>query len=436
MRRGALLLMVWSAGWAVALGQGGQGPAAPARPAGEGRTGAGPEAPAPPENLRTFDPQEVRLDWNNRRWQLVAGQTVLKDFGFREQEARQALRLIQELHLNQYGTVGTARPVLEYWLSDGHPPARLSSGVRTLPLDPGGLRLEQYQGQWCLCDAQRVLFAFGTDAEEARQALAVLRKYGFNEVGVLGQVTLSMMVFAHTSVDPAGTLPDRHMASPHIPNPQRPAPARLNLPKTPAPDPGLVTPAVAPLAVPNASPANRHQPAGFWREEPQIAGRPHPPATAPPPAAGAPQRVTFDWRRVDVRQENARWVLTAGGTPLANFGTDQYSARLALSAVRHYRFTEQWRLADGFTYFLSTGQAPRGLMLGLTAQEFRPDDLTVRQVDDRYALCEGPRAVIPLGANPDDARALLDVIRRNRFDRLCRLGAEGPGGLTFLVRSQ
>src|SRR5262245_37386430 len=75
-----------------------------------------PDAQAPRESLVNFDPQQVRIGWNNRRWQLVHQGHVLKDFGLCEQDARTAFGLIHELGLTQLGTVGTPQPVMEYWL--------------------------------------------------------------------------------------------------------------------------------------------------------------------------------------------------------------------------------------------------------------------------------------------------------------------------------
>ena len=42
------------------------------------------------ETLRNFDPAALTLSWNNRRWQLVHHNEVLKDFGSREHDARLA----------------------------------------------------------------------------------------------------------------------------------------------------------------------------------------------------------------------------------------------------------------------------------------------------------------------------------------------------------
>ncbi|MFO0925761.1 MAG: hypothetical protein U0736_01830 [Gemmataceae bacterium] len=35
-----------------------------------------------------------------------------------------------------------------------------------------------------------------------------------------------------------------------------------------------------------------------------------------------------------------------------------------------------------------------------------------------------------------DARQLLDAIKRNRYDRLCRIGTPGQEAMTFLVRTR
>src|SRR5271166_4217280 len=60
----------------------------------------------PREDLMPFEGREVQVVWDDYRWQIMAGDRVLKDFGRHEEEARQALRLIQELGLTQRGTVG------------------------------------------------------------------------------------------------------------------------------------------------------------------------------------------------------------------------------------------------------------------------------------------------------------------------------------------
>jgi hypothetical protein len=430
---------------------------------------------------------------------LLPSGEVLKDFR-RESEARQALRLIQQLGLNQHGTVGTPAPVLEYWLHDGQAPHQMGHGLRLLPLASAGLRVEHINGQWYLRDPQRVLFNFGARVEDARQALTVLRKYGFTQVGVLGPGAPAMLVplapngmalvgqgavppptaiTAEPGPGPAagtaaaaaeqGALPapaapgtpatagpslpngrvtstGRHLDEPRFSRQAQPppgAPPPVQPKGTPSPLAGIVTPAVPSLAPPGVRPAHKEQ--GFtWRTTPHFG-----PATGPNGVATA-ERVPFDWRQVQLRQEDGGWALQAGSLVLARFGASQFEARQALAAIRHYRFTEQWRIGGdkpSFTYFLASGQAPRGLMMGLSGQAFVPDALAVRQVQGHWSLCAGERVVVRLGQRQEEARNLLEVIKRNRFDRLCQLGVPGPDlqpvsvptgevpGLTFLVRS-
>ncbi len=143
--------------------------------------------PAPPaEHISTFALDHAFVDWSFQGWKVSADGATLKDFGRNETEARQALRLIRDLRLNQHGVIGGPAPSLEYWLSDGKPPQGPAAGLRVLPIDAASLRVEQTQNQWVLRDDRRVLFSFGSSQADARQAQAVIRKYGFTQVGTVG----------------------------------------------------------------------------------------------------------------------------------------------------------------------------------------------------------------------------------------------------------
>jgi hypothetical protein len=149
--------------------------------------------------------------------------------------------------------------------------------------------------------------------------------------------------------------------------------------------------------------------------------------------------VPFDWRQARVREEDGSWKLTVGHCVLADLGPQQDDARLALAALRHYRFTEQYRLGGPspiFTFFLVNGQPPLGMMFGLGGQAFQPQHLKAEAVGDRWALCEGDRVLALFGDKPDEARQLLEIIQRYQFDHLCHVGAPGGAGMTFLVRDR
>jgi hypothetical protein len=379
---------------------------------------------APPEHLTAFVNGLARLDWSSEGWRLTTGAATLKDFGRRESDARQALRLIRELRLNQHGTIGGQAPSLEYWLADGQPPRGPATGLHTLPIDGASLRVEQTQTQWVLRDNQRVLFNFGNEQSDARQALAVIRKYGFTEVGSVNPAAPSMVVFF--------AQPDA-VSTANLHSGRSRDPARLTgAPDKPAPDPLL--------------PAGR-----LLAQHPGVvASAPVAPAVPPLWQVGlsgnslsatsqTPDRTPFDWRQVQLRKEDGGWKLAAGSCVLADFGADEHAARLGLSAVQYYRFTERRQVGGEsarFTYFLVGGQPPRGAMFGADGQPFQLNRLQVRQIEGRWTVCDGDQPLVEMGDKAEEANQVLDLIRRQQVDRLCRLGAADGRGMTFLVRSR
>ncbi len=381
------------------------GPAPPAAPAIPGKTFA-----PPPESIRSFETDHAFADWSFQGWKISADGTTIKDFGRSEADTRQGLRLIRDLHLNQRGVIGGSTPSVEYWLSDGKPPQGPSSGLRVLPIDGASLRVDQTEGQWVLRDDRRVLFGFGQKEMDARQTLTVVQKYGFNEVGTVGAGTPSMMVF-FAQTDPASAAPTAHPAAPTTGPAVDPAsPAAKALAKHTGFD-ALQVPAVMPL-----------RGAAFS-------------SNGASPTADTSDRVPFDWRQVQLKKDNGAYKLAAGSFTLADFGGDEYAARLGLSAVSYYRFTEQHQ-AGGVTYYLSAGQAPRGLMFGTDGQAFEPDRLAVRPIDGRWAVCVGDVPLTPPSDSPEAANGLLAVIQQHHFDRLCRLGSADGKGMTFFVKSR
>jgi hypothetical protein len=376
---------------------------------------------APPEQMTSFVTGGVHVDWSREEWRLAVGAATLKNFGRREADARQALRLIRDLRLNQHGTIGGQTPSLEYWLADGQPPRGPVTGLHTLPIDGASLRVEQTQTQWVVRDNQRVLFNFGEEQDDARQALAVIRKYGFTDVGVINPAAPSMMVFFAQPAAVANVAPAPS-------NKARPPEA----PAKPAPDP--------------LSPAGR-----LLAQHPGVvANSPVAPAVPPLRQVGlssntlsatsqTPDRTPFDWRRVQLWKEDGAWKLAAGSCVLADFGADEHAARLGLSAVQYYHFTERCQIGGAsarFSYFLVAGQPAHGAMFGVDGQPFQLNRLQVRRKNDRWTVCEGEQPLVIMGDKAEEANQVLELMRRQQVDRLYHLGAADGRGMTFLVHSR
>jgi hypothetical protein len=404
--------------------------------------GQQPAAAPGPENLVSFDNLRVDLSWANNHWQLKSGDVVLKDFGRRELEAHQALRLIRDLHLTQRGTVGSPNTVMEYWLSNGRAPQGLAPGLRTVALEPNILSVAQDQGQWVLRDPRRVLFNFGRNEAEARQAQAVIQKYGFTQLALVGQAAPAMLVFMSQPVDHLGTQP--------VPNgPQFNHPA-IQPHGPPAPDAlaklsggvnTIVTPTVPPLRESSQHAQGPHYPfSGTPAQDLQPAHHTFlGPEQTIPGLGDLNNKVPFDYRQVKLTQEGSNWKLKVYDHQLADFGHDRVSAERALTAVQYYRFSEQCLVGGPqpcFSYYLVNGRAPQGSMYGTQAQAFQPETVQVRQIGQRWALVAQDQPLVQLRDKPEEAKQLLDTIQRNRFDHLCRIGPDEEHGLTFFVRSR
>ncbi len=373
--------------------------------------------PPDAETIQNFLPVALQLSWKNRRWQIMDGNVVIKDFGLREREAREALQMIQELGLNQHGTIGSPNPVMEYWLINGNAPQWMPRGsLRVQPLDPARLHIEEVQGQWCLRDSIRTLFSFGGQVDEARRALAVIQKYQFTQVGSVGSVTPSMYIFF--------------------------ARLDLHLPGTPNALTSKVIPAH--LATTDSSHAAKNpdvptrltltrQANPIWREQLHLG-----PLPTAKPTTGA-DRVRFDWRQAQLRLDRGEWKLTTGSLVLGSFGPNVQDARSALSAMRYYRFNEQCRPGGDAKlprYFLASQQSPRGLMLGLNGRSFKPEQVEVRHLESGYVVTDGQTVLLEFGQHKQEAEQLAEAIRNDKFDEICTLGHEGKEAMTILVRSR
>jgi hypothetical protein len=339
---------------------------------------------------------------------------------------------------------------MEYWLSDGQAPQGLTAGLRVLPIDLGSLRVDQIQSQWCLRDSQRILFNFGLHATDARQALGVLKKYGFNRLGVIGQAAPSMLVFLNHSNAPL------HIAHhppatrfPNTPHTQLPAsgraPAGSPADRMLARFPGagvdsVVTPALPPLQTVSHSTHRDHaffrdaSSPGFHEGQTPLAV----PTQVLPGMDDLAERLPIDWHQVQARPEDGAWSLAAGNSVLARFANER-DAQLARSAMHYYRFTEYCHIGGpngGCSYFLVNGQAPRGVMLGAQGMAFQPQNVTVQQAGGDWTVCAGNVQLARFGGKADDARRLQETIQRFGFDHLCHIGSGDDRGMNFFVRAR
>ena len=109
------------------------------------------------------------------------------DFGSNRDEARAAFRVIRHYRLNQSCFVGRPDPSLRYLLSNGKAPVGTLRGEDCIGFDPQRITVTQANGRWKIVDGDHWMFDFGNNRQEAEQALAVIRKYGFTQSCFVGR---------------------------------------------------------------------------------------------------------------------------------------------------------------------------------------------------------------------------------------------------------
>jgi hypothetical protein len=259
---------------------------------------------------------------------------------------------------------------MEYWLSNGQAPLLPALARQVVPFEPANLKVVEENGSFLVGDSRQILFNFGPHARDAQRALAIIRQYGFNELGLIGAPEPSMTYLLHN------------------PNPRR-----------------------------------RPASSAFLRPQlmPQMASR-H--ALDLPGIGRVGERRFFDPMRLEIHKAGDGWHLMAGMQDLGLLGTGEYQARTAMQLAQRYPLTEQVSLSGGdFSFYLSHYQAPRGLPLGIRSTRFDPKTLTPQAKDGRWNLSVG-KVTLASFSTPEAARQAAAVIAHFGFNCLCE-----PAGL-------
>jgi hypothetical protein len=336
------------------------------------------------EDLRKIEYHAVTVRRQNESWQLWAGPTLMHDFGKDQAAVEEALRAVRGLRPTEWATIGSARPVVEYGLTDGKPATWAPSPKWSVPVDLKSVRAENVRGAWVVRDEENILLNFGTDRPGAEQAAAVAKRYGFNRVGMVGFPNPAMAYFYAAPVlakqnkgpDPAAALVRASQEG--------------QLTRTGVPVPGV----------------------GFVGE-----------------------RLAIESRKVEVRKDRGEFVLAHGPDTLARFGQSEWAARDALKVVQDCRFTEFCTIGPGVTFFLVNGAAPTRVPFSVQGTKFEPASVKARQADGRWGVFEGGgRMLLPAGTK-EEADQLVRVIQAYQFDQLCQVGLSPRASLKFFAKT-
>jgi hypothetical protein len=346
-------------------------------------------------------------------WQLWMGQKMLRDFGMgdtSENNARDAARVYRDIRPTEWATIGSPRPVVEYGLINGRPPMApgmpgaasddrgrafpaggssgpLISGAGAkaiIPIDLKTVRVEAVRGVWCVRDNNNLLFNFGTNKADAEQAHAVVQRYGFNRIGVVGAPTPVMhYLFATTDAAPA------------------------------------------PSAGPLAQAALQAQIDGLSRVGIPVGG-----------VGFVGEMFRFDPRKLEVRKDGGEWQIVSGTELIGRFGPSEFSARDALRAIQDSRFNEFCMVGSaGLTFFLVDGKAPTRVPYHVQGRRFDPNGLRVAKQGEKWAVTENNRHLLDC-ASAEEGETLIRVLKHFQFDQLCHLGPSARVGVSFFAKGR
>jgi hypothetical protein len=330
-----------------------------------------------------FDPTQLSIKRVDGRFHLVAGKQFLKDFGPQEREAQEAARLVRDLHFTQYGTIAGSTPAFEYWLGEDGEGQRGGLIVKNvISFNDRTLRVEPTVNAWLIRDDRMVLYNFGADEAAAKQAFAIIKKHGFNQLGVIGA---PRPIMTYLTVDPYGRA------------------ARTET-KT---DPRDIINTLAQqgLILPNI---------GY------VGGR-----------------LPLESRKIEMVKAQNDWTIVHGRDVLGRFGTNEARARDALHLLQDARITEVVLVGkSGFPIFLANGKAPRPLVLGFGTARLNPAQMKVQSINGSYCITEGSRSVLSFGDNRTDAELVLKVLQHFQFDQMIVTGDPDRGGIRLFSKTK
>lgn len=145
------------------------------------------------EDCLSLKPNNLKIKSDGGRWLLTDGRSRIKMFDNRS-EADLALKTIRHYGINKQCFVGRPNPSMEYWLVGNNAPSGRLSKEDCLSFDPVRLQIRQDGRQWLMTDGRSRMRMF-PNREEAEQAVAIIRNYGFNQTCYIGRPGPSVTYF-------------------------------------------------------------------------------------------------------------------------------------------------------------------------------------------------------------------------------------------------
>ncbi len=244
------------------------------------------------------------------------------------------------------------------------------------------MKIEQVIGAGVCRDDQQVLYNFGTDLDNARRALAVCRKFGFNELGVIGNPPLMTYLLANDQ-QRLGNFP-------------RPTPSTLALVSAVA-EQGLILPNLGYVG----------------------------------------SRKRLDGNKLEVYRVQNDWCLQQGNETLARFGACQTDALMAYRQLQDAKATEIAYIGTRrVPLYLVNGRLPTGSPLGVNRIYFRSTGLKVQTSGENWCVFDGLKVLFDFGEKKADAELMVKILKEMQADQIWEIGQPNNGGLRVVSKTR
>jgi hypothetical protein len=139
-------------------------------------------------------------------WMVVQGKDVVVRFGPNATDARDAMRLLLETHVNEMCLIGKNN--FPIFLNNGKAPREAGLGFNSIRLQPSELKLKVLDGVDSkgrrrdvvyLAQGEQILFELGDDHADGELVLKVLKHFGFDQLSPVGTPAQGGMRFLSRS---------------------------------------------------------------------------------------------------------------------------------------------------------------------------------------------------------------------------------------------
>jgi len=139
------------------------------------------------EDCVSFNPATTTVRNINGNWTIVDGNHLMFNFGDQRVEALKALKVIKYYRMDSSCFVGRPDPSFRYLLVNGRAPQGSMPGEDCVAFNPSTIEVRNIDGRWKIVDGSHWLFDFDNKEAEAREALAIIKKYGFTRSCFIGR---------------------------------------------------------------------------------------------------------------------------------------------------------------------------------------------------------------------------------------------------------